>query len=875
MFTRLLQRYIQTVISHPKIVLSLIALLAVIMAAGLPGFKLDASADSLTLEHDEDLAYFRQMSKRYGSGDFLVVTFTPEKELFSDDSLGLLRALQNDLAKVEGIASIDSMLTVPLLYSPLRSLTETVKETRTLETPGIDRNAARKEFLTSPIYRDLILGPDEQTTALLLHIAVDETYIDLVQQRDELRELKKTRELTAQEQAELEKVSAEFLAWRTQAEAKARLRVAEVREVVAKYKDRATIFVGGVSMIAADMITFIKSDLQVFGAAVLIFMIAVLALIFRSLRFVVIPMLTCVTAVLLMLGLVSWLDWRLTVISSNFVALLLIISLAIIIHLIVRYREFIAENPHWNQRELVLATVNFMARPCLYTSLTTIVAFMSLVVSDIRPVIDFGWMMTIGLVVAFVLAFTLLPASLMLLIPQAVAPVGANAVKKRPPFTLHFSRVVENRGRWVWIGTAVVMFLSVVGFLRLEVENRFVDYFHSSTEIYKGLSVIDEHLGGTTSLDILLTANEEDVALLKMDEADFFQNGDEEDPFGEEDSSSEKESTEDPFAEEEADAFAMDDGDPFSNGDPFMGGVKDPELNYWMTVAGLKKIDEIHSWLEAQPEIGVVQSLATLYRVGKDINGSLNAFELAIMQRSLPDEVKNVLYTPYVSVENQQARITLRVHDLYPGLKRKELLERIETYVKENGAVKPENVRLSGLLVLYNNMLQSLFSSQILTLGAVFLGIMLMFLVLFRSVLVAVIAIFPNMLAAVSILGFMGLIGLPLDMMTITVAAITVGIGVDNAIHYIYRFKKEVIKDDDYVAAMHRSHASIGSAMYYTSIIIIFGFSIMGLSKFIPTIYFGALTGLAMLMATLGSLLLLPKIILWIKPFNLERLRLE
>ncbi len=853
MFSRLLKQYIQAVISHPKLVLTLIAALALLMAMGLPRFKLDASSESLTLEHDTDLSYYREVSKRYASGDFLVVTYKPNEELFSDSSLNTLRNLQNDLQAIAGIASVDSMLTVPLLYSPLRSLTETVKETRTLETPDIDRNAARQEFLTSPIYRNLILGPDAQTTALLLHIEVDEKYIDLVQQRDALREKQKREALSDEEAKELEVVSQEFKDYRTTAEEKARQRVADVREVVAEYKDRATIFVGGVSMIAADMITFIKSDLQIFGVAVLLFMIVTLSIIFKNLRFVVIPMLTCTTAVLLMLGLVSWLDWRLTVISSNFVALLLIISLAIIIHLVVRYREYLQENPHWSQKELVLATVTFMARPCLYTSLTTIVAFMSLVVSDIRPVIDFGWMMTIGLVVAFILAFTLLPASLMLLKPQA-DNVQANK-KHKAPFTLHFSRTVENFSLWVWVGAGIVAVASVVGFSWLEVENRFIDYFHSSTEIYQGLSVIDEHLGGTTSLDILLTANEEDIELLVMDDGDFY-GADEEDPFASEE--------EDPFA---VDAFE-DEGDPFADGDPFLGGVEDPEPNYWMTVAGLKKIDEIHTWLEEQPEIGVVQSLATLYRVGKDINGSLNAFELAIMERTLPDEVKNVLYTPYISVANNQARITLRVHDLYPGLKRKELVERIENYVKNHGAVKAENVRLSGILILYNNMLQSLFSSQILTLGAVFLGIMLMFVVLFRSIPVALIAIFPNMLAAVSILGFMGLIGLPLDMMTITIAAITVGIGVDNAIHYIYRFQKELAVDGDYIASMHRSHASIGSAMYYTSIIIIFGFSIMGLSKFIPTIYFGALTGLAMLAAMMGSLLLLPTIILKVKPFS-------
>ena len=849
MFSNFFQKYLKFVTTHPKLILALIALLAIVMLAGLPRFKLDASPDSLTLEHDEDIATFREVAKRYQSGDFLVVTYKPNKDLFSDQPLKTLKSLQDDLSEVEGIESIDSILTVPLLYSPLRSLTETVSDVRTLETPNVDLNAARKEFLTSPIYRNLILGPDEQTTALLLHIAVDDRYIDLVQRRDELKAKKAKEGLSPELEEELHTVSETFLQYRTKAEARGHQRVADVRSIVADYKDDAQIFVGGISMITADMISFIRSDLKIFGVAVLLFMIATLAIIFRSVRFVVIPMATCTTAVLLMLGLVSWLDWRLTVISSNFVALLLIISLAIIIHLVVRYREYLEENPDWSQQELVLATVNFMIRPCLYTSLTTIVAFVSLVVSDIRPVIDFGWMMTIGLVVAFILAFTLLPASLMLLKPQNKPGSPRTKDESKPALTLKFSSAVEKHGKSIWFGALVVAVLSAWGISRLQVENKFIDYFHHTTEIYQGLSVIDKNLGGTTSLDIVLTADEEDLALLQED--NFVAEGDEADPFA----------TEDPFAADDFD-------------DPFAGDEESEDtqaLNYWMTVAGLKKVDEIHTWLEAQPEIGVVQSLAVLYRVGKDINGSLNAFELALMEKSLPQDVKNVLYEPYIAPEENQARIALRVHDLYPGLKRKELENRIRTHVQESGVVKPENVQLSGILVLYNNMLQSLFSSQILTLGAVFLGIMLMFIILFRSLLVATIAILPNMLAAFSILGFMGLIGLPLDMMTITIAAITVGIGVDNAIHYVYRFKKEVAEAGDYVVAMHRSHASIGRAMFYTSVIIVFGFSIMGLSKFIPTIYFGALTGLAMLAALMGSLLLLPKLILWVRPFSLEK----
>lgn len=836
--------YLRLVTEYPKVVLLLIAIAAVGLAAGLPRFKLDASADSLTLEHDEDLRYFRQMSQEYQSGDFLVVTFKPQQDLFSDASLSLLGQLKGDLAEIEGVASINSILDVPLLYSPKQSISDIVTSPKTLTTPGVDHTMAKQEFLTSPIYEDLILGPDGQTTALQLSLNVDETYINLVQERDALR-LKRSEEGLDEDEAErLRAVSQEFLRYRTAADARAHERVEAVREVVAKYQDRAQIFVGGVTMITADMITFIKSDLVVFGIAVVVFMIVILAFIFKSLRFVVIPMLTCLTAVLMMLGYVSWLDWRLTVISSNFVALLLIISLAIIIHLVVRYREYAAQHPDWTQRQLVVATVTFMARPCLYTVLTTIVAFASLVVSDIRPVIDFGWMMTMGLTLALILAFLFMPACLMLL-PREPAAKAAQMDSHKAPLTMIFSRVVDRHGTKVLIGSVVVAVLSAIGISQLKVENRFIDYFHESTEIYQGLSVIDKQLGGTTSLTIVISQPPEVAA--DGEAASLGEDSAADDGYGE-----------DPFATP-SDEY---EDDPFGDEDT------QRDKNYWLTVSGLKRIEQVHDYLESLPEVGKVQSLAILYKVGKDLNNGLNDFELAIMERTLSEEVKEVLIGPYVSDDASETRISLRIHDTYPDLNRKELVERIRGHLTSELGYDEQTMKITGLLVLYNNMLQSLFSSQIVTLGAVFLGIMIMFLLLFRSLTVAVVAIVPNMLAALAILGGMGLIGLPLDMMTITIAAITVGIGVDDTIHYIHRFKEEIKVDGDYVAAMHRAHGSIGRAMYYTSVIIVFGFSIMVLSRFIPTIYFGLLTGLAMFAALMGALLLLPKLILITRPFG-------
>ena len=841
--------YRALIINRPYHVLTLLVLLTLGAAFGMTNFKLDASADSLTLEHDTSIDYLREISKRYQSGDFLVLTYAPKADMFSDESINTLKQLRDELANVDGVASVYSMIDVPLLYSPMRSLAEQKESTRTLLTPGVDRAMVKQEFLTSPIYRDMLLSPDGTTSAILLNLKVNNQYIQMARHRDALR-LKRDKEgLSADEEKELARVSAEFLAYRTATAAQDATRVEIVRGIVAKYQDRAQIFLGGVSMITTDMIAYIKSDLVVFGAALVAFIIFVLAILFRQWRFVVLPLTTCLMSVILMLGWLGWIDWRLTVISSNFVALLLIMVFAFTIYVVVRYREVHALNPDMEQSEIVMQTVRDMTVPCLYSALTTIVAFMSLVMSGIRPVIDFGWMMTIGLSVGFVLVFVVLPAGLMVLPKGEPKDRGDNSAA----LTVRFSKLAEFHGGKIVLLSLIVALVSVWGISKLEVENRFVDYFKSDSEIHQGLSVIDRQLGGTVTLDIILDADKNIVDVVESDASAA------EDPFAEaSDASAAQTGEEDPFAE-------YGDEDAFSD----EGGSAKAASSYWFSVAGLDQIKQLHNYLESLPEVGKVQSLATVYQLAHDINkGKLNDFELNVLRNMLSDDIKNFLITPYLVDDVQQARITLRVIETTPDLKRAELVERIRQYAVTEAGFKPEQVNFTGMLVLYNNMLQSLFSSQIATIGVVFVSIMLMMVVLFRSFKIALIAILPNILAAGTVLGAMGLVGIPLDMMTTTIAAIVVGVGVDQAIQYFYRFRIEFALDQNYVEAMHRSHASIGRAMYYTSVTIIVGFSILMLSQFIPSIYFGVLTAFAMFMAIVGSLTLLPKLILLLKPFG-------
>lgn len=863
--------YKRCVLQHPWLSISLCLLLIGWLGSHIPQLKLDASADSLTLEGDASLELYREASQRYSSEEFLLVAFQPNQDFLSDEVLTEIASLRDELAALTGVSSVISILDVPLLNSPKVELSEVTGEDGipTLSDPGIDRELVRNELSNSPLYRNLLTSPAGTTVGLQVNLERDERGIELLRERETLRTARREGELTAADADRLDAVEQEYKDYSAVASIRQSALVDAARGVIHEHRDAGTLYLGGVPMIAADMITFVKSDLVVFGSGILVFVVVTLAIIFRQPRWIVLPLVTCVASATFMLGLLTWLDWRMTVISSNFIALLLIITLAIAIHLIVRYRELQLAQPDAEQHDLVLQTVSLMAKPCLYTSMTTIVAFVSLVVSGIRPVIDFGWMMTVGIVVAFCLNFILLPAVLSLL------PVGraATNLSDDSGLTLVFARATEKHGTLVLVFSGVLLVLTLFGVSRLEVENRFIDYFHETTEIYQGMELIDAELGGTIPLEILIDYSDEpmewelellgEAAAAAPDEAG-------EESFGDDDFFEEDDFSDDLFAE---DAFTDDFDDGFGDDGFGDSGEEDASFqqSYWLSLSGIRKIEAIHDYVDSLPETGKVLSLGTLFKVVKDLLGEdAGNVELALVDKSLPASVKDTIIEPYLSRDIEQARISLRVKETSKSLRRNQFLKDLRKHLVEEMGLEPEQLHFTGMLVLYNNMLQSLYRSQILTLGAVFVAIMAMFLVLFRSIALAFIAITPNLLAAGMVLGAMGLVGIPLDIMTITIAAIAVGIGVDHAIHYVHRFKREFLVDRDYVATMFRCHSSIGRAMYYTSVTVIVGFSILALSNFNPSIYFGLLTGLAMLASVVGSLMLLPQLILTFKPLGPE-----
>ncbi|GAB3372485.1 MMPL family transporter [Spongiibacter taiwanensis] len=861
--------YQRWILAKAPVVMVLLLLLVGFLGSYVPSLKMDASADALVLEGDKSLEYYREISKRYETEDFLLVTVQPKGDLYSDENLAMLKELRDRLAGLPRVSGVNSILDIPLLESPPIGLSQvTSGEIPRLTDPDIDKALVREELSTSPIYRSLLTSVDNTTTAIQVNLERDEKYFALLNARDDLRAKANQGALSEAEAAELRDLETAFSDYVAEAHERQADLVAKARAILADYKDDARVFLGGVPMIAVDMIDFVKADLRVFGTGILLFIVLLLAVIFRSFRWIVLPVANCLLTAVFMLGLLSFLDWKLTVISANFVALLLIITLSITIHIVVRYREIAAGDPGLNQMERVSRTAALMAKPCVYTSLTTLVAFASLVVSGIRPVIDFGWMMSMGVTVALVMTFVFLPCALMLLKPKEEKGGG----EAKSGFTRYFAAATEHYGGIILAVSAAMLVVSVWGISTLKVENRFIDYFHEDTEIYQGMETIDAELGGTIPLDIII-----DLPVFPPEEMGPASASADD---GTADTSAVDDEFDAAFGGDEASDFSDDFGGDFNGdfsndfdsdfSDDFGGGQSAAPSGKWFKVAGLRRVAEVHNYVDSLEETGKVLSLATFYELMEMVMGSVDDLQLALAARALPETLSSVLVDPYYSAEEDQVRISVRVKETSRSLHRQELLTEIKRYLVEELNFSEDQVHLTGMLVLYNNMLQSLFTSQIMTLSAVFVAILGMFVVLFRSLSLALIALTPNLLAAGAVLGGMGLAGIPLDMMTITIAAITVGIGVDDTIHYVHRFKSEFVTDRNYLAAMYRCHGSIGKAMYYTSVIIVFGFSMLSLSNFKPSIYFGLLTSLAMVAALLGAMLLLPKLILLIKPLGPE-----
>ncbi len=792
MFSKL---YKNIILSNPKSVFLLLIITLISFGYFTKEFKLDASSDTLLIEGDPDLQYLREVTERYGAKDFLVLTYTPKEPLTNNSSINNLLSLKFKLQSLDWVHSVITVLDVPLLSNSDKPLKDRLNNFVTLKDENVDKDRGFQEILNSPVFRNFVISEDGKTTGIIVNLKKDKI----------LNELKNKKEIENYKE-KLKKNNHK--------------NIIEIREIIKNYNQSANIFLGGIPMIADDMMTFIKNDIVVFGVGVLLFIIATLWFVFRKVVWIIVPISSCFFSVIIMTGLLGLLNWKVTVISSNFIALMLILTMAMNIHMSTRFLQLRKKFPNSNTFEILKRTTGKMFLPILYTVLTTICAFLSLVFSEIKPIIDFGWMMTLGLITSFLITFTLLPTLLSFVSGRNVELKD----QKESRVTSFLGDVAINKKKIIFITTIVIILLSFYGISKLEVENSFINYFNKKTEIYKGMKLIDDKLGGTTPLDVIVKFGN-DQKSNDSEEDDFEDWGDDEDQNVE---------------------------------------------KYWFTRDKIDKIDKVHDYLDSLPAVGKVLSFASIIEVATQLNNNkpLGTLEMGVLYTKIPDTIKKEIIDPYISIKDNEARISLRVRDSLPDLRRNDLIKQINFDLQNKLNLKKEEFKLAGVLILFNNLLQSLFKSQILTLGFVMIGIFAMFLILFRNLKISFLGVVPNFIAAFFILGIIGILGIPLDMMTITIAAITIGIAVDNSIHYIYRFKEEYTELKDYKKTIKLCHSTVGVAILNTSITIVFGFSILVFSNFIPTIYFGVFTGIAMLLAMISVLTLLPSLILVTKPFE-------
>ena len=785
--------YKKTIIEKPNFIFFVLVCFLLIFGYNSKDFRLDASSETLLIDGDPDLKYLNEVNQRYGAKEFLVLTYDPIEDITSDNSVNNLLSLKYKIQSLDWVHNVITILDIPLLNTKDETLNEKLQNFSTLKSEGVNREEGFKEILNSPVFRNFVISEDGKTTGIIVYLKEKEI--------EPIFKNKKEKNI-----------------YRDKIKKKNHENILEIREVITGYKNIGKIHLGGIPMIADDMMTFIKTDILVFGVGVLLFIIATLWFVFKKIIWIIVPISSCLLSVVAMTGLLGVLGWKVTVISSNFIALMLILTMAMNIHMSTRFLQLKKKYPDLKKSELILITSKKMVWPIIYTVLTTICAFLSLIFSEIKPIIDFGWMMTLGLLSSFIVTFTLLPTLLNFLEDNKIS-IQENQKSK---ITSYLGNFTSNNKNKIFLITLIIIILSIFGISKLEVENSFINYFKKNTEIYKGMKLIDDKLGGTTPLDIIIK-----------------------------------------FPATETDNTDKDDED--------WGDLdEDNDEKYWFTKDKIDKIDKVHKYLEALPAVGKVLSFSSIVEVATQLNNDkpLGTLEMGVLYSKVPDSIKKEIIDPYISIKDSEARISLRIKDSKPDLRRNDLINQIKFDLENKLELKRDEFKLAGVLILFNNLLQSLFKSQILTLGFVMIGIFAMFFILFKNIKLSLIGVVPNFIAAFFILGIIGILNIPLDMMTITIAAITIGIAVDNSIHYIYRFKEEFNNIKNYEKTINYCHSTVGIAILNTSITIVFGFSILVFSNFIPTIYFGIFTGIAMLLAMISVLTLLPALLIKFKPFE-------
>ncbi|KAA6229842.1 RND family transporter [Campylobacter sp. LR264d] len=796
----MLARILKILINNAKI--TFFATLALCLFLSFFAFKLsvDASAESLLLEDDKDLKVFRELSKHYKSDNFLMLAFKPSDENpFSTQSLNELESLHKSLEEIFQVKKVLSIINAPLLQSTNENdLKELLKHIPTIRDENINFKKAKDEILNSPFYRLNLISKDSKFLGLIIYLEPDLTYANLIETRDsttnenEKAKLRLAIKKHQDKQRELDKQT-----------------LISIKELVKSYENKGhTLYLGGINMIADDMIAYIKSDLALYGLSLIFLLGLALWYFFRSFYFIILPLFICFISLSSASGLFALFDFQITVISSNYVALVLIITLSVIVHLITHFVQTSSKYPNAKLKRVVLQTLLAKAKPSFFAIFTTIIGFLSLIFSNIQPIIQLGIMMSIGIAFSLILSYLFLASMLVLFNIR---------IYRYKDFNANFLNFCANASlkyrKMIFLLAIIGVFIALWGISSLKVENSFVNYFKDGSDIKKGLLVIDRNLGGTIPLEVVINFEEEKKEDLNNENLDF---------------------------ESEFNELAKQD-------------------TYFFNAKKTRIAKKVHEFLANKEFVGSILSLNSLLELGKKVNDGkeLDDFALAFLNENLPGEFKQELLSSYVSIENNELRFVMRIVDSDTKLRRNEFLLSLNDELKE--LLKDDGVKfqLTGIMLLYNNMLQSLFASQFNTLSFVILAIFVLFVLIFRNLKLALIAILVNVIPLSIVFALMGIFEIPLDIMSITIAAIAIGIGVDDALHYIYRFKEE-IKHKGIKYSIRTTHLAVGSALYYTSISIILGFSVMLTSNFIPTIYFGILTIFVMFLLLSGSLFLLP-----------------
>lgn len=805
------------ILEQPKLILFFLLILLSIAFYQGKKFQLDASADTLLIENDPDLNYLRSVNERYSSEDFFVVTYSP-KQTLNKSNINEFKKFVNEINNFKWVSKTISIFNSPLFESSDKPLIEKIKDIEYITSKDVDFNKALKELKNSPVYKKLIINDDATVFGIVVYIKDNQEYLSALKLNKNFLDKKQKNQLTSLDKIQFEKHLIYLEKLKKQRNKEYEEYNAEIRSHIVNYKSQSSINLSGIPMIVEDLINYVKKDIAIFGSGVFIFMLITLWIIFRDIKWVIFPLLSCLISIALMIGTLGYLNWKVTVISSNFISIMLVLTMEINIHYIQRYKQFQNLYPKKTETQLTQLTSNGIFQSILYGVFITIIGFLSFIFCDIRPVIDFGYMMSVGLIISMLVTMILLPS----LIIQFKPKIAKKNKTKDSKFFKNLANFAINQKLLIIFSSAAILLASFYGSSKITVENSFINYFNKNTEIYKGMKLIDEKLGGTTPLEIIVKFKE---------------------------TSSKKDSSDDFFETSNSDEF------------------KD---SYWFTNFRTETITNVHKYLESLPEIGKVLSFYSVIQMGEKINANkkLGSLEMAILYSKLPDDIKKNIVTPYISIENNEARFSVRVVDSNPNLNRKELLKKIQNHLEENLKISNDDFKVTGVFVLFNNQLQSLYKSQIQTLSFSYFGILVALFILFRSWKLSLIASAPDIVASMLILGSLGFLKIPLDMMTITIATIVMGIGTRAGIYYINRFKSEFAIHKDYKKTIIACHETVGRSIVIAALTIIFGFSILVLSNFNPTINFGILIGIAIFAALILSLTIMPLLLLMTKPFK-------